>query len=395
MSKSSEHTFFPPPSSSLTTPILNPASETISTSSFSTPRRLLMSRSLSPQNKNEFSGQLSLSNTIELDQNHKSLKPKPNSLESVQHNSAPKTGHAETNMDMLRLQLEAYDRIQRIQDRVLSGQDVYSATSSQSKSTCLLENWRKKVWELMVQRNWAELEHLRCKDIAESKLKESTLRQQEMHRINMNLKSELLELQQNYNASILENNELKQSCSKLNHALETVQNHKRNAAQQLERSHLKLHEFDTVTEKINLLSKLFNDRLNIMNQQLAYMIDRLQMIRVIQDAEKKDKHAQQRQLKLLQTELHNLRTDRRILLERLSLAEMPMPTLDCSVQTDQAWSPVLQNKPELNASAGDSALAISALKGDTPQPILDLDTIDVMDKLRRLELLDASLQLNK
>ncbi|KAJ1340119.1 hypothetical protein BSLG_005256 [Batrachochytrium salamandrivorans] len=253
------------------------------------------------------------------------------------------------DIDLLKLQLNAYDRIQRIQDRVLSNQDIQGALSNEKGVACLLETWRQKAWELIVQRNWADLNHKRWS--------------KRRFKMQSQIKNTFVKCQYRPAAQLLrylgrENKELERSCSKLNQALLDAEDRNSQTRLQLDcertqMSHMGLHLVELV-EHIDQFSATITERLDLHRQKLEYAIARLEMARVMYEASRKSKDSQTRQMQLLQTEVQNLRTDRRILLERISLAEMPVSAQD-----------------------------------------VDVDAIDVMDKLQRLKQLSASLRLEK
>ncbi|KAH6587859.1 hypothetical protein BASA50_011050 [Batrachochytrium salamandrivorans] len=250
------------------------------------------------------------------------------------------------DIDLLKLQLNAYDRIQRIQDRVLSNQDIQGALSNEKGVACLLETWRQKAWELIVQRNWADLNHKRYRETAEAKLEQAQIQNaesnQKIHLLNANID----QLRSCYDISVEKNKELERSCSKLNQALLDAEDRNSQTRLQLDcertqMSHMGLHLVELV-EHIDQFSATITERLDLHRQKLEYAIARLEMARVMYEASRKSKDSQTRQMQLLQTEVQNLRTDRRILLERISLAEMPVSAQDVGILTSAHTIPPVQ-----------------------------------------------------
>ncbi|KAL2912798.1 hypothetical protein HK105_207685 [Polyrhizophydium stewartii] len=346
------------------------------------------------------------------------LQAQPLALPHALPQTLGKAAGAEERVALLKTQLEAYDRIQRMQDRALSGLDASALRDPAQAEACLVELWRKTVWQLLVQRNWAEAEHARSVESLKLKVRmiDRTIQsQQETSHAMHTLSTAFQHLQIQHEQALAHNKarlplprhtqELQQTCEQLQRECVEAQVRGDRAEQQALKAVNASHRLAQVVGAMEQFGEAVSQRVRLLEQRIGFAADRVAMAKAMQDSERRESVGKARQLDVLAAETAQLRTDRRLLLERLVRAESAAPVVDSSTQTDPADTASGAAKPQVPhadptpaAATAPGAAASRPLQralATTPPATKtlsgDVPPLGVLDKLQQLEQLSASL----
>ncbi|KAI8927867.1 hypothetical protein BC831DRAFT_548787 [Entophlyctis helioformis] len=263
-----------------------------------------------------------------------------NPLGSASHDDdlANKTAALETLVD-------AYNRIQLMQDRALSGID--RTASIDESSACLLTLWRTKVVQLLFQRNWAEATHARTVASMEQKMDLIGRMHQESSHALSQVACQLEQMQQLRDMDLARisdlETQLQESMQAQADAVERAERAERDAL--IARDALS-RMANTLSTRMDAQRQAIGSRLDLLTDRLDYASERIDMARVVGESSRRQQDTQAQQLHILTSETRQLRSDRRVLLDRLAKAELPRPTRDAATTT----GPILQGVTDPQAS---------------------------------------------